>query len=34
MLKDPYGHIWVLLTHQEDLSPEEIKQRSTTILNQ
>ena len=34
MLKDPYGHIWVLLTHQEDLSPEEIKQRSTTILKQ
>jgi hypothetical protein len=27
MLQDPFGHIWVLLTHQEDLEPAEIKRR-------
>lgn len=32
MLKDPFGHIWVLLAHQEDLSLEEIKARGETML--
>lgn len=27
-LKDPFGHIWSIATHVEDLSPEEIAQRS------
>ncbi|WNC70168.1 VOC family protein [Thalassotalea nanhaiensis] len=26
-LKDPFGHIWTLGTHKEDLSEDEIKQR-------
>lgn len=27
-LKDPYGHIWGIATHKEDLSPEEIGKRA------
>ena len=26
-LADPFGHIWVLATHKEDVSPEELKKR-------
>jgi PhnB protein len=26
-LADPFGHIWVLATHKEDVSPEEMKRR-------
>lgn len=33
MLEDPYGHIWVLLTHTEDLGPEEIKRGGEALLN-
>lgn len=25
--EDPYGHIWYISTHKEDLSPEQISQR-------
>jgi PhnB protein len=32
MLKDPFGHVWVFLTHQEDLPPEEIARRGTELL--
>jgi PhnB protein len=32
MLQDPFGHIWVLLTHQEDLEPTEITQRGEALL--
>jgi len=24
---DPFGHVWTIATHKEDVSPEEIKQR-------
>jgi len=27
MLRDPFGHVWVLLEHVEDLLPEEIERR-------
>lgn len=27
-LRDPYGHVWVLLTWKEDLEPAEIEHRS------
>lgn len=27
-LKDPFGHVWHISTHKEDLSPEEIGQRA------
>jgi PhnB protein len=33
MLKDPFGHIWVLLTHQHDLSPEKIKINAENQIN-
>jgi PhnB protein len=26
-LKDPFGHLWTIATHKEDLSPEEIDRR-------
>ena len=32
MLEDPFGHIWVLLTHKEDLTPDEIKNRGEAML--
>jgi PhnB protein len=34
MLRDPYGHIWSIATHQQDLSDDEIRQRSQAMLNQ
>jgi PhnB protein len=34
ILKDPFGHIWVLLTHKEDVTPEEIKRRGEAMLGQ
>lgn len=30
-LTDPYGHIWYLATHIEDVSPEELDRRSKAI---
>jgi len=33
-LKDPFGHIWFLATHKEELSPDEIKQRAETMFKQ
>jgi len=32
MLQDPFGHIWVLLTHQQDVSVEETTQRGEALL--
>ena len=32
MLRDPFGHVWVFLTHVEDLSPAEIERRGTELL--
>lgn len=32
MLQDPFGHIWMLLIHQEHLDPAEIKQRCEALL--
>ncbi len=32
MLLDPFGHVWVLLTHQQDLSMEEITLRGEELL--
>lgn len=26
-LKDPFGHVWTLSTHKEDVSPEEMQRR-------
>ena len=32
-LKDPFGHIWFLSTHVEDLTPEEIGRRAEALFN-
>ncbi|MGH8505149.1 MAG: VOC family protein [Stenotrophobium sp.] len=30
--EDPYGHIWWLATHTEDVSPEEMQKRATALF--
>lgn len=32
MLRDPFGHVWVFLTHQEDLEIDEIARRGNELL--
>ena len=31
-LKDPFGHIWSIAKHKQDLSQEEIQKAGETIL--
>ncbi|MDA8384022.1 MAG: VOC family protein [Betaproteobacteria bacterium] len=31
-LEDPFGHVWTLATHKEDLSPEEIAKRAEAFF--
>jgi PhnB protein len=31
-LEDPFGHVWTISTHQEDLSNEEMQRRSKELL--
>ena len=31
-LVDPFGHVWTLATHKEDLSPEEISRRAEAVM--
>jgi PhnB protein len=31
-LEDPFGHVWSLATHVEDVSPEEMRRRSEKFL--
>ncbi|MNY42067.1 Glyoxalase-like domain protein [compost metagenome] len=33
-LKDPYGHLWFLATHKEDLTQEQIEQRAKEMFQQ
>jgi len=33
-LKDPFGHLWFLATHKEDLTPEEIDRRAAVLFKQ
>jgi PhnB protein len=30
-LKDPFGHVWTVATHKEDVTPEEIEKRLATM---
>ncbi|MDA3647161.1 VOC family protein [Saccharopolyspora indica] len=32
ILRDPHGHVWVLLTHLEDVSPEEVARRAQALF--
>jgi PhnB protein len=29
--EDPFGHVWTLMTHVEDVSPEEMKKRMAAL---
>ena len=31
-LEDPFGHVWTLATHKEDLSPAEINKRAEAVF--
>ncbi len=31
-IEDPFGHLWVVSTHKEDLSPEEIQRRFDEMM--
>ena len=33
-LEDPFGHIWFVATHKEDLTPEEINKRAESLFKQ
>jgi len=33
-LADPFGHLWSLATHKEDISPEEMTRRFETFMKQ
>jgi PhnB protein len=33
-LRDPFGHVWVLLTWKEDLDPAEMERRGNALLRQ
>lgn len=33
-LEDPFGHVWFLATHREDLTPEEINRRAEVMFKQ
>jgi PhnB protein len=30
-LADPFGHVWIIATHKEDVSPEEIEKRANAL---
>jgi PhnB protein len=32
-LRDPFGHVWILLTWKEDLEPAEMERRGNRLLN-
>jgi PhnB protein len=32
-LEDPFGHVWFLATHKEDLTPEEIDKRAAALFD-
>ncbi len=34
VLEDPFGHIWTLSTHVEDVSPAEMKKRMDAIMSE
>lgn len=33
-LEDPFGHVWTIATHTEDLTPEELQRRSEQAMQQ
>lgn len=33
-LEDPFGHVWFLATHMEDITPEEVNKRAEALFRQ
>jgi PhnB protein len=33
-LEDPFGHVWTIATHKEDVTPEEMQRRSEAFMKQ
>lgn len=33
-LEDPFGHVWFLATHKEEITPEEINKRAAALYKQ
>jgi PhnB protein len=33
-VEDPFGHVWHIATHKEDVSPEELKRRADAAMKQ
>jgi PhnB protein len=33
-IEDPFGHVWHIATHKEDMSPDELKQRAAQAMQQ
>ena len=33
-LEDPFGHVWMISTHKEDVAPEEMKRRAAKLFGQ
>ena len=31
-IRDPFGHVWMIMTHKEDVSPEEIQSRFDAMM--
>jgi len=31
-IADPFGHTWIIATHQEDVSPEEMRKRAAALF--
>ena len=31
-LRDPFGHVWMIMTHKEDVSPEEMQSRFAAMM--
>lgn len=32
--RDPFGHVWMIMTHKEDVSPEEMQSRFDKMMSQ
>ena len=33
-IRDPFGHVWMIMTHKEDVSPEEIQSRFDAMMRE
>ncbi|MEM7262471.1 MAG: VOC family protein, partial [Planctomycetota bacterium] len=33
MISDPYGHVWSIATHKEDLTPEQLQERAEQFFS-